>query len=198
MRNRFFDYIVIATIIIIVFNGCFSKFAMKSNDLTLLTDSLEIANCIHEFYRWYDHFTSDSSGIIDFVIESDSHYVLDRSKLKIYLDKLFASGFVNESFINQQDRMYHDCEILWRKEKLGEVPSCLDGDPIFCSQEWDLSFWTKSAIQLIRYNNDSASAIMSGISFGIPHIEKFELKLKKDRWKIAFIPCKLTGESIKP
>ncbi|HMW39020.1 MAG: YbjP/YqhG family protein [Saprospiraceae bacterium] len=162
------------------------------------SDSLEIARCIHGFYEWYSHFVKDSQSRVDFVEDDGVHYRLSSAKLDAYLQKLAKCQFVSHQLIQQQSEMYLKCEQLWQKESNQDVPSCMDGDPLFCAQEWDIQYWTQSPVKIDYIRNDSVEVSLEGLSFHSPLIRKFILLKEVGGWKIASVRCDMESATITP
>lgn len=162
------------------------------------SDSLDIAKCIHGFYEWYSLFVVDSQSRIDFVEDDGMHYRLSRARLDTYLQKLAKCEFVTNQLIWHQREMYLKCEKLWQRENNQDVPSCMDGDPLFCAQEWDMEYWTQSPVMIDYIKNDSAEVRMEGISFHSPMTRKFGLKKEGERWKLALVECVMESVSVSP
>lgn len=155
-------------------------------------DLVAITNVIHEFYAWYDSFQRDSTRNIIFTDEKKGkHLVLDMPKLDQYLNNLKASGFISDAFIADEKLLWKKCEVLWQKEELGDVPSCVDADRFFCAQDWDMEFWTKAPVSAERLGTDKVNATLSGQEGGVEHTQKFELKKENGKWLITKIECDL-------
>lgn len=152
-------------------------------------DSLEIAETIHAFYKWHHEKTTDTINDYNFVDDSGDRYRLKLDLLQKYLDKLYLSGYLSRSFIQNEKEFYLNCEKLWQNETVGEVPSCMDGDHFFCAQEWDLNFWIHAAVTLDYLEKDSAAVRMVGSSFELPLERSFSLIREDGSWRLSVIDC---------
>lgn len=152
-------------------------------------DSTEIAKTIHDFYSWHHGKIIDTVQDINFMDDTGNRYRLKQDMLQKYLDNLYASGFVSRSFVENERQFYLECEKLWQREIVGEVPSCMDGDHFFCAQEWDLKFWLETPLSIDYISRDSAAITLIGKAFDLPMERKFSLIREDGSWKMAFIKC---------
>lgn len=143
---------------------------------------------IHGFYTWYDTFSQSKEAEISFLDDTGPHLKLDSVKLKTYLGRFTISGFVGEAFVTNQKAFYKDCEQLWQSESKDEPGSCLDYDPYFCAQDWDINFWTKSPVAVV-VDGDKASATMTGTEAGSTRTQHFELANENGKWLLAKVIC---------
>ncbi|MBL7774614.1 MAG: DUF3828 domain-containing protein [Saprospiraceae bacterium] len=143
---------------------------------------------IHDFYRWYDAFARDDSRYIQFTDQSGKHVRLDTAKLELHLAQYKSSGFVSERFIANRKAYYQNCEKLWQNEPKDEPGSCMDHDPCFCAQDWELDFWTKSPVSIQR-TGEQAVATLSGTEGGSPREQRINMVLENGKWLIADIRC---------
>lgn len=148
----------------------------------------ECEAAIHGFYTWYEAFQKDSTRYIDFVDAGGKHLKLDTARLDAYLAEFRAAGFVGQEFIDSQRAFYKSCEKLWQNEPKDEPPSCLDADPYFCAQDWDLAFWTTAPVFIVL-SGDRAAATMRGMEGGSSQEHDFEMVKENGKWVIAKIEC---------
>lgn len=169
--------------------SCKNSPIVEKQDSSRAQDSTEIANTIHQFYQWHHSKSTDTINDYNFVDDSGERYRLIQDLFQLYLDKLYSSGYLSRSFIQNEKNFYLECEKLWQREIVGEVPSCMDGDHFFCAQEWDLDYWIQTAITLDYLESDSAAVRMKGTSFDLPIERKFTLIREDGSWKLAHIEC---------
>ncbi|MBK9109502.1 MAG: DUF3828 domain-containing protein [Saprospiraceae bacterium] len=169
--------------------SCKLSSPVQNSEGTRTQDSIEIANTIHEFYQWHHSKSTDTINDYNFVDDRGDRYRLIADLFQLYLDKLYSSGYLSRSFIQNEKNFYLECEKLWQHEIVGEVPSCMDGDHFFCAQEWDLNYWINTAITLDHLQSDTASVRMIGTSFDIPIERRFSLIREDGSWKMAYIEC---------
>ncbi|MBI5915902.1 MAG: DUF3828 domain-containing protein [Bacteroidetes bacterium] len=143
---------------------------------------------IHGFYTWYGTFSQTEEAEFNFLDDKGQHLKLDLVKLEAYLGRIKASGFVGNAFIEGRKAFYKNCEKLWQNEPKDEPPSCLDHDPYFCAQDWELDFWTKSPV-FIDLAGERVSATMRGTEGGSPQEHDFELVQENGKWVLAKIAC---------
>lgn len=143
---------------------------------------------IHGFYTWYDAFRKDDSRNLNFTDDKGKHLKLDAAKLDTYLGHFMASGFVGTGFIEGRKTFYKNCEKLWQNEPKDEPPSCLDYDPIFCAQDWDLDFWTKAPVFIDLYGDTVAATLRSTVTDN-PQEHDFDLVLENGKWVLLKIEC---------
>lgn len=143
---------------------------------------------IHGFYSWYDAFQKDSTRYIDFVNTNGRHLKLDTARLDAFLAEFQAAGFVGREFIDGRRAFYKSCEKLWQNEPTDEPSSCLDADPYFCAQDWDLAFWTTAPVFIVL-SGDRAAATMRGMEGGSSQEHDFEMVKENGKWVIAKIEC---------
>ena len=67
--------------------------------------------------------------------------------------------------------------------------SCLPADRLFCAQEWDLNFWTKSPVSATSLGGDKVAATLSDNAAKNPQTQQFELQKEKGQWMITKIDC---------
>ena len=162
---------------------------MRGEIRTIIAESLARADArkaceavIHGFYTWYGPFAETTE--IDFVDDAGAHLMLDTLKLDAYLGKFRATGFVGEAFMQGQKAFYRNCEKLWQNEPKDEPPSCLDADPYFCAQDWDLASWTKAPVT-VDLSGEEASAAMEADT----RVHHFNLVKENGKWVISKLGC---------
>lgn len=155
-------------------------------------DQVAITDVIHNFYKWYDTFLQDDKNSINFTNDKGKHLSLDLPKLDTYLTKVKASGLVSSIFIDNEKAYYKKCEQAWKKEgkdSLEGPPTGMDADHFFCAQDWEISFWTTSFVDVKKLGTDKAIAIMTGTEGGSPKAQKFELTKENGKWLLTKIEC---------
>ncbi|MFN4255256.1 MAG: DUF3828 domain-containing protein [Saprospiraceae bacterium] len=147
------------------------------------------AAAIHGFYTWYDAFLRDTTRSINFTDDRGPHLKLDPAKFDQYFQNLKASGFLSDEYIAAEKAFFRKCETYWQHEEKGDVPTGMDEDRLFCAQDWDLNFWTKSPVSIAPLDSNRVAATMSGTEGGSPKTHDFELVKEGGKWLIAKIAC---------
>lgn len=171
------------------FSSCQEGTQKTPESTAVASDSSAIAEAIHGFYQWYDHYLRDEAKSIDFVKTVNKHYALDQTLLEKYLANINASGFVSAEFLDNEMAFYKACEKLWQKEEAEGPPSGMDADKYFCAQDWDLNFWTKSPVRIKSIGADKVAATLYGVMSGSPLEHNFELKKENEKWLLTKIEC---------
>ncbi|MEZ4942206.1 MAG: DUF4163 domain-containing protein [Saprospiraceae bacterium] len=152
-------------------------------------DLIAINDAIHGFYSWYDTFQKQDESIADCLREKDKHLTLDLPKLKAYFSKIKASGYISDVLINAEIAALKECEKHWKTQPLDEPPFCLDYDRFFCTQDWDLNFWTQAPIAAEGLGTTKATALMSSGEGDSLQEQKFDLQKENGKWLITKIYC---------
>lgn len=147
------------------------------------------AAAIHGFYIWYDAFLRDTNQNTNFTDDRGPHLKLDPAKFDQYFQSLKASGFLSDEYIAAEKAYFRKCETYWQHEEKGDVPTGMDEDRLFCAQDWDLDFWTKSPVSIEPLDSNRVAATMSGTEGGSPKTHDFELVKESGKWLIAKIAC---------
>jgi Protein of unknown function (DUF3828) len=154
-----------------------------------IPDSTAIATTIHNFYKWYNIFSVDTSKRIDFTEAKGKHLKINEIEFKKYLSELMKTGCISEEFLTNEDVFFRKCEKLWQNEDLGDVPSGMDADRFYCAQDGVFEEFTTAKVTS-AVNGDRAKAVMTfNPDGGNGKSRNFELKKENGKWLLTLIEC---------
>jgi Protein of unknown function (DUF3828) len=154
-----------------------------------IPDSTAIATTIHDFYKWYNKFDSDTSKRIDFTEAKGKHLKINEIEFKKYLSELMKTGCISEEFLTNEDVFFRKCEKLWQNEDLGDVPSGMDADRFYCAQDGEFEEFTTASVTS-AVTGDKAKAVMTfNTDGGNGKSRNFDLKKVNSKWLLTLIEC---------
>ena len=165
------------------------KNTSETSAASVSADSAMVAQVIHGFYTWYDAISINDAEWSNFTDNSGKHLKLDTTKFNTFLNHLKSSGFVSQSFLDQEKAFYKKCELLWQNEPVDEVPSGMDADKYFCAQDWEINFWVNSPVRIKPLGQYKLAATMYGDEGGSPREHNFELVKENGKWLLSSIEC---------
>ena len=165
------------------------KAVEKTNSAAVVSDSAAIAENLHNFFKWYNAFETDSTKNINFLDEKGKHLKINELALKNFLSTFNKSGFVTEEFIANEFDFYKKCEVLWQKEIKGDVPSCLDSNRYYCAQDGEIEFWTMSPVRIKDLGNNRVLATLFSKEKDNTFERSYELKNEQGKWLLTKIAC---------
>lgn len=177
---------------ILVLFSCKEESKNSTETETVVTDSTEIANTIHGFYKWYDVYVSDETKLVNFTKVAGKHLTLDIPLLDKYLADIKGSGFVSAELLEADKAFYQSLEKIWQTEDSAEgIPTGMDADRYFCAQDWDINFWTQAPVRIKSIGKNKIAASLYGTQAESPSKPNFELKKENGKWLLAKIECNM-------
>lgn len=152
-------------------------------------DLVAINDAIHGFYHWYEANLENLANIN--YVSGGQPATLDQAALDNYYEQLRQSGYISQSYIDNDRAYLTNLEATaWKNEDVNEGPlSGLDYDRFVCAQDYDMEFWQTAPIGAEGLGTDRVTATMSGSEGGSPREQQFDMVKEYGSWKIAKIHC---------
>jgi hypothetical protein len=139
-----------------------------------------ITDVVHNFYKWY----ATTEDKLDYVDSKGKISKLDNAKLAAYHATFMKSGFVSQTYIDNDVAYLKKYEAEWQKNKENgseEPISGLDFDRVFCGQDWEPKDYTTGAVKAEGLGTNQVKTTVGA--------SKLELVKENGRWLIAKIAC---------
>jgi hypothetical protein len=152
-------------------------------------DSLEIAESLHTFYKWYATTGEPLQTDFNFINQDGEHPVLDEAKLATYLGEFVKSGVVSTAWVADETRFYRACAELWKNEMSGEIISGMDADRFYCAQDGEFAEFQTAPVS-VKVNGDQAKVellLKTDGPNGGPR--SFEMKKENNKWLLSKLGC---------
>jgi len=175
MRKLFVVLLALAS-----FSAC--QEAPKNNAPTDLEAELAaITDVVHNFYKWYTYSDREHINYIDAKGELSK---LDMAKVAAYHAQMMKSGFLSQTFIDNDMAYLKKYEAIWAKNKENdnEFPlSGMDHNRVFCGQDNDPKDYISGTLKVDLIGTNQAKTTKGD--------SKLELVKENGKWLISKISC---------
>ncbi len=152
-------------------------------------DSVNIAESLHSFYKWYGETGDQLSTTLNFVNTKGKHPQLDEAMMARYFAEFQKSGVVSAELVADETKFYRACAELWKKEAIGGRYSGLDIDRYYCQNDGDPAEFLTARVKFRKRGDRAKVAIMLS-EIGPNHgAREFEMVKENGKWMLAKLRC---------
>ena len=142
-----------------------------------------ITAMVIDFYNWYTYEVNSDAINYDYIDSKGEFSKLDMAKLAVYHAQIMKSGFLSQTYIDNDLAYLKKHEAIWAKNKVNDFKFLFPGDPfnrILCGQDSNPYYIvSKLKIDLIGTNKAKTTRGNS----------KLELVKENGKWLISKISC---------
>lgn len=160
-----------------------------STNTTANPDSIQIAESLNTFYKWYGETGNQLKTKFPFINTTGKHPVLDEAMLKQYFAEFLKSGVVSSALIEDEIKFYRACAVLWQTQKKGDRYSGLDFDRFYCQNDVDAAEFLTAGVRF-RARGEMAKVQLMLKELG-PNTgaREFEMKRENGKWLLSKLRC---------
>ena len=142
-----------------------------------------ITAMVIDFYNWYTYEVNSEAINYDYIDSKGEFSKLDMAKLAVYHAQMMKSGFLSQTYIDNDLAYLKKHEAIWAKNKENDFNDLFSGDPldrILCGLDSNpYNIVSRLKIDLIGTNKAKTTRGNS----------KLELVKENGKWLIAKISC---------